>query len=57
MGKHSVPPGGPKGPDEVGYDVGYRKPPKGSQFKKASQATRPDARSLPPTPVRPWPGP
>ena len=46
MGKHRVPPGGPKGPDEVDYDTGYRKPPKASQFKKGqsgNKAGRPKA--------------
>ena len=46
MGKHRVPPGGPKGPDEVDYDNGYRKPPKAGQFKKGqsgNKAGRPKA--------------
>lgn len=46
MGKHRVPPGGPKGPDEVDYDTGYRKPPKAGQFKKGqsgNKAGRPKA--------------
>ena len=46
MGKHRVPPGGPKGPDEVDYDTGYRKPPKDGQFKKGqsgNKAGRPKA--------------
>lgn len=34
MGKHRKPPEGPKGPDEVDYEVGYRKTPKTTRFKK-----------------------
>ena len=33
MGKHRKPPNGPIGPDERGYDVGYRKPPMQTQFQ------------------------
>ena len=46
MGKHRVPPGGPKGPDEVDYPTGYRKPPKAGQFTKGqsgNKAGRPKA--------------
>lgn len=46
MGKHRVPPGGPKGPDEVDYPTGYRKPPKDGQFQKGqsgNKAGRPKA--------------
>lgn len=34
MGKHNIPPGGRKGPDERDYPIGYGKPPEGSRFKK-----------------------
>ena len=43
MGKHRKPPGGPKGPDERDYEVGYGKTPEATRFKKG-QSGNPSGR-------------